>query len=384
MIRLLAGASLFCLIMKPAQSFDTKATAAFVLDQTTGTVLLNKDADTPLPPASMSKLMTLYMAFEAVRDGRLSLDETLPVSAKAQSYDGSSMFLRQGERVAVEDLIRGIIVLSGNDACVVIAEALSPTGSEAGFARLMTQRAQNIGMTNSTFTNSNGWPQAGHRMSMRDLALLSNRLISDFPEFYPLFAETEFAFDGRVPANRFNRNPILKLGIGADGLKTGHTKEAGYGLAGSAVQGTRRVIFVISGLDSAADRAQEAESIVNWAFRQFAEQTLAKEGTRLAEADVWMGAQPKVGLVPAFDIRALVPVLQEEMTAEVVYRGPVQAPVAKGTALAELVVTSPEIGEQRFSLVAEADVPQGGFMARVTTASKQLMVRWGLVPAPVT
>ncbi|NRB03135.1 MAG: D-alanyl-D-alanine carboxypeptidase [Rhodobacteraceae bacterium] len=374
MTRFLAALCAVALLAQPGQAFDTQATSAFVIDQTSGTVLLSKNADVPLPPASMSKLMTLYMAFEALRDGRLSLNETLPVSAHAQSYGGSSMFLKQGERIAVEDLIRGIIVLSGNDACAVIAEALSPTGTEAGFARMMTQRAQTLGMTNSTFSNSNGWPQAGHRMSMRDLALLSNLLITDFPEFYPLFAETEYAFDGRVPANRFNRNPLLKLGIGADGLKTGHTSEAGYGLAGSAVQGNRRVIFVISGLQSAAARAQESEAVVNWAFRQFAQRMLAKKGTRLAEADVWMGAQPKVGLVPAEDISALMPVLQTEgSSAEVVYTGPVQAPVAKGTELAQLLVTSPELGTQSFPLVAETDVPHGGFMARISTAAKALI-----------
>ena len=374
MTRFLAALCAVALLAQPGQAFDTQATSAFVIDQTSGTVLLSKNADVPLPPASMSKLITLYMAFEALRDGRLGLNETLPVSAHAQSYGGSSMFLKQGERIAVEDLIRGIIVLSGNDACAVIAEALSPTGTEAGFARMMTQRAQTLGMTNSTFSNSNGWPQAGHRMSMRDLALLSNLLITDFPEFYPLFAETEYAFDGRVPANRFNRNPLLKLGIGADGLKTGHTSEAGYGLAGSAVQGNRRVIFVISGLQSAAARAQESEAVVNWAFRQFAQRMLAKKGTRLAEADVWMGAQPKVGLVPAEDISALMPVLQTEgSSAEVVYTGPVQAPVAKGTELAQLLVTSPELGTQSFPLVAETDVPHGGFMARISTAAKALI-----------
>ena len=385
MIRLLAACALIAFSTTSAWSFDTRATAAFVIDQTTGTVLLNKNADAPLPPASMSKLMTLYMAFEALRDGRLSLDETLPVSAQAQSYGGSSMFLKQGERVRVEELIRGIIVLSGNDACVVIAEALSPTGTEAGFARMMTQRAQTLGMTNSTFSNSNGWPQAGHRMSMRDLALLSNKLIADFPEFYPLFAETEFAFDGRVPANRFNRNPLLKLNIGVDGLKTGHTQEAGYGLAGSAVQGQRRVIFVISGLDTAAARAQESEAIVNWAFRQFAQKTLAKGGQRLAEADVWMGAQPTVGLVPASDISALMPVIVGEATkAEVVYSGPIQAPIAKGAELAKLVITTPDLGEQTFPLVAESDIPHGGFMARVTTAAKTLIDAINQGPAPAS
>jgi len=364
------------LIAAQAWAFDTRATTAFVIDQTTGTVLLSKNADTPLPPASMSKLMTLYMAFEAVRDGRLSLDERLPVSSHAMSYGGSTMFLDTTDRVTVEDLLRGIIVLSGNDACAVIAEALSPDGTEAGFARLMTQRAQQMGMTSSTFTNSNGWPQAGHRMSMRDLALLSARLIEDFPNFYPMFAEQEFQFDGRAPKNTQNRNPLLGLGIGADGLKTGHTQEAGYGLAGSAKQGDRRVIFVISGLDTAQARAEEAEAIVNWAFRQFVKRPVAGAGTRIAEADVWMGAAPRVELTLAEDLEVLMPALAPDtISAEVVYNGPVTAPVAQGQPLAELVIAREDLPEARIPLVAAQDVPSGGFMVRVLTAAKVLARR---------
>ncbi len=366
----------------PASAFNTDAEAAYVIDQTTGTVLLAKNADQPLPPASMSKLMTLYMAFEAVRDGRLSLNERLPVSTHAMSYGGSTMFLNTQDRVRVEDLIRGIVVLSGNDACAVIAEALSPDGTEGGFARLMTQRALKMGMTNSTFTNSNGWPQAGHRMSMRDLGLLAHRLIVDFPQFYPLFAETEFAFDGRAPANKRNRNPLLQLGIGVDGLKTGHTREAGYGLTGSAQQGDRRIIFVISGLQSPQQRAQESEALVNWAFRQFAQRPVVSKGTRLATADVWMGAAPSVGLVPSEDISMLLPVLSgDDVAAEVIYKGPVQAPIKAGDVLGELVVTPEGLSEQRFDLVAESDVEFGGFMARVTTAAKILWQQINQPPA---
>ena len=252
-----------------AYSFDTKARAAYVIDQTSGTILLSKNADLPLPPASMSKLMTLYMTFEFIKAGRLSLDEKLPVSINAANYTGSTMFLDPTDRVAVVDLIRGIIVLSGNDACAVLAEALSPDGTEAGFAKLMTKRAKQLGLKNSTFKNSNGWPANGHQMSVRDLGLLAEKLIIDFPEYYPMFAEQTYEFDGRAPANVRNRNPLLGLGIGADGLKTGHTEEAGYGLDGSAKQDGRRIIFVLSGLDSLEDRAQEAETIVNWAFRKF-------------------------------------------------------------------------------------------------------------------
>ncbi|GGO61974.1 D-alanyl-D-alanine carboxypeptidase (penicillin-binding protein 5/6) [Roseovarius pacificus] len=380
MFRLLVPVAL-ALLLAPvfpwsAQAFDTRAKAAYVMDVTTGTVLLARNADEPLPPASMSKLMTLYVTFEAIRDGRLSLDEHLPVSRHAMSYGGSTMFLDTTDRVRVEDLLRGIIVLSGNDACAVLAEALSPDGTEAGFARYMTQRAQQMGMTNSTFTNSNGWPAAGHRMSMRDLALLSRRIIEDFPEFYPMFAETEFAFDGRAPQNIQNRNPLLRLGIGADGLKTGHTQEAGYGLAGSAKQGERRVVFVISGLDSAQIRAEEAQAIVNWAFRQFVEKSILDAGTEVARADVWMGDVTSVGLTPAEDINTLLPVLGgDDLKAEVVYQGPVRAPIAKGDELGELVFAPEGLPETRVPLVAAQDVPRGGFMARLRTVSGLLLTR---------
>ena len=360
----------------PLAAFDTDATAAFVLDEKTGTVLLAKNADQAMPPASMSKLMTLYMAFEAVRDGRLSLDEELSVSAHANSFGGSTMFLRAGERVTVEDLVRGIIVLSGNDACVVIAEALSPDGSEAGFARLMTQRAQQLGMTNSVFKNSSGWPMDGHVMSMRDLTLLAKLLIEDFPEFYPMFAEKEFLFDEQEYQNRFNRNPLLGLGIGADGLKTGHTQEAGYGLVGSAKQGDRRVIFTITGLDTAQGRAQESESIVNWAFRQFAERTVTTAGTVVAEAEVWMGGQDAVGLVAKEDVTLLLPNTPgADIPAEVVYTGPIEAPIAEGRQLAELIISPEGLPEHRIPLFAATAVPASGFVDRILNVSQVLLGR---------
>lgn len=375
----LMGTIAAAMISVPAWAFETRAKAAFVIDQTTGTVLLTKNADDALPPASMSKLMTLYMAFEAVRDGRLSMEEKLPVSQHAMSYGGSTMFLDTTDRVKVVDLLRGIIVLSGNDACVVIAETLSPDGTEEGFARQMTLRARQLGMTNSTFANSNGWPAPGHRMSMRDLALLANLLISDFPEFYPMFAETEFAFDGRAPRNTQNRNPLLNLGIGADGLKTGHTQEAGYGLVGSAKQAGRRVIFAISGMDSTKDRAEVSEQIVNWAFRQFSERQVLRAGKRVAQADVWMGAATKVGLVSENDIDILLPVIgQNDLEAEVVYNGPVEAPIAKGQQIAELVIKPMDLPEIRVPLVAEADVAAGGFSVRMRTATSVLMSQFGL------
>lgn len=374
--RLIASLTLLLVLATPGQAFDTRAQAAFVTDMTTGTVLLSKNADQPLPPASMSKLMTLYVTFEAIREGRLSMSEKLPVSQHAMNYGGSTMFLDTTDRVTVEDLVRGIIVLSGNDACAVLAEALSPDGTEAGFARFMTRRAQQMGMTNSVFKNSNGWPEAGHDMSMRDLALLARKLIEEFPEFYPMFAETTFEFDGRAPQNTQNRNPLLRLGIGADGLKTGHTQEAGYGLVGSAKQGDRRVIFVVTGLETARARAEESEQIVNWAFRQFAEQTVLTAGTEVARADVWMGDATSVGLTPAKDISMLVPVLgANELAAEVVYNGPLRAPFAKGDELAELVLKPADLPEMRVPLVAAQDVAAGGFAVRLRTVSGLLLAR---------
>lgn len=371
-----AGLAALVLSATSAAAFDTRAGAAFVLDEKTGTVLLAKNADEALPPASMSKLMTLYMAFEAVRDGRLRLDEELPVSAHANSFGGSTLFLRAGERVTVEDLIRGVIVLSGNDASVVLAEALSPDGTETGFARMMTQRAQQLGMTNSIFKNSSGWPADGHVMSMRDLTLLAQRIIEDYPEFYPMFAEKEFLFDEAEASNRFNRNPLLALDIGADGLKTGHTQEAGYGLVGSAKQGDRRVIFTITGLDTAQARSEESESIVNWAFRQFAERTVTRAGAVIAQADVWMGASDTVGLVAKEDVTLLLPNTPGvDVLAEVAYTGPIEAPIAEGRQLAELIISPEGLPEHRIPLFAANAVPASGFFPRMMSVSQVLLGR---------
>ncbi len=376
--RTLALAALVLMAALPARAFETRATAAWVYDMTTGTVLLDKNADTPLPPASMSKLMTINMLFEALRDGRVSPDTTFSVSSRAKAMGGSTMFLNETDRPTVSDLIRGMIINSGNDACVVVAEGLA--GSEEKFAEEMTKRAQALGMTNSTFKNASGWPAEGHRMSMRDLGILSKRLITEFPEYYPIFAETNFNFMDRAPANANNRNPLLRISASdwqADGLKTGHTSEAGYGLAGSAVMGNRRVIFVITGLDSDAARAEESEAIVNWAFRQFTEKTIVKAGTRVTDAPVWMGAVETVGLVPAEDLRLLVPAqVQDKVTAEVIFTGPIQAPITAGQQLAELIVHVPDLPDARIPLVAETDVAAGGFTKRLSTAAERLMQRY--------
>lgn len=366
-----AALVLLALVLTAAQAsaaFETRASAAYIYDVTNDTVLFEKNADTPLPPASMSKIMTLNMLFEALQDGRVTLDTQFRVSDRAHAMGGSTLFLDQTDRPTVEQLIKGIIVQSGNDACVVVAEGLA--GSEDAFARLMNERGEAIGLDHSTFTNSTGWPDANHRMSMRDLGTVAARLITEFPEYYGYFALEEWEFDGRAPQNRFNRNPILGLGIGADGLKTGHTEEAGYGLVGSAKQGNRRVVFVITGLDSMAARAEEAEQIIGWAFRQFVEKDVADAGKIVAEAPVWMGDHTRVQLVVPEDVTLLVAATQRELDEmRVEYRGPIEAPFATGDKIAELVIPRDELPDARIPLVADRDVVRGGFVPRMRAAA---------------
>ena len=373
--------------LSSAQSFETEASAAYVFDHGSGQVLLARNAEQPLPPASMSKLMTLLVAFEALKDGRLTLDTRVPVSAHAMSFGGSTMFLNTTDRPTIEELIRGIVVVSGNDASVALAEALSPDGTEAGFGRMATERARALGMSSTTIINASGWPAPGHVMSMRDLGILTEEIIRAHPDYYRYFVETEFDYENRAPANRFNRNPLLGLGIGADGLKTGHTQEAGFGLVGSAVQGTRRVTFVITGLPTAEARARESERILSWAFRQFVERQVVTQGTELARLPVFMGAERDVGLAPAQDLTLLLPVLGDmPLMAELTYKGPVPAPIAQGDVLGELVVRLGEGDaaiERRVPLVATASVAQGGLGVRLTTALRAVLDEvLGSAPTP--
>ena len=354
---------------KPARAaYETQSTSAFLYDVTTDTILFEKNADTPLPPASMSKLMTLYMLFEALREGRVTLDTTFGVSTKARQMGGSTMFLDETDRPRVEDLIKGIIVQSGNDACVVVAEGLA--GTEDAFARQMNARAPEIGLRNSTFANASGWPNPNHRMSARDLGLLATRIITEFPEYYGYFAMEEFDFDGRSPSNRFNRNPVLGLGMGADGLKTGHTEEAGYGLVGSAVQGERRIVFVFTGLQSQAERRQEAEAMINWGFRQFLSKSLASAGDVVSEIPVWLGDHQRLNAVAANDIELLVPAIsQDSLETRVEFRSPIEAPVTAGQPIADLVVIAKDMPEKRIALVSDRDVVRGGFLPRIRASA---------------
>ena len=364
----------------PAQAFETAATHAWVYDVTTNTVLLDKNGEESVPPASMSKLMTIEMLFEALKEGRVQMDTTFGVSAKAMSYTamgGSTMYLQETDRPTIEELIKGMVVNSGNDACTVVAEGLE--GSEEEFAKKMTERAKTLGLTQSTFANSSGWPDPGQRMSMHDLGMLAVHLINDYPELYPVFGETEYNYKNRAPANANNRNPILGVVSGADGLKTGHTEEAGFGMVGSVKQGERRIVFAFNGLTTDKQRAEEAERISNWAFRQFALKTVVKAGTEIAQADVFLGAAPKVGLVADKDLRLLIPAgASDGVAADVVYTGPIKAPIAKGTKLADLVIHLPDMPDQHVDLLAGADIGPAGFMDRVLVAVTQLRSRYGI------
>ncbi len=352
--------------------YETPAKAALIHDFDTDTVLFERNADTPMPPASMSKLMTLYMVFEALREGHIDLDTTFAVSTKARNMGGSTMFLDETDRPTAEELIKGIVVQSGNDACVVVAEGLA--GTEEAFAQRMTIRGREIGLKDSTFANASGWPHPRHRMSIRDLVKLAALLIKDFPEYYGYFAMEEFDYDGRSPANRFNRNPVLGIGLGADGLKTGHTEETGYSLVGSAIQGERRVIFAFTGLESAAARRREAEATIIWGLRQFIVRKLASKGDVIGEIPVWVGSQSSVNAIAGEDILLPFPTVgQDSVTMRIEYLSPLDAPVAEGAKVAELVVSIPSIPEKRVPLVSDREATLGGLLPRVRASSSLLI-----------
>ncbi len=355
----------------PAGALETTARQAILIDDTTGTVLFEENADEAMAPSSMSKIMTVYMVFERLAEGSLSLEDTFPVSEKAWRKKGSKMFVELGSRVSVEDLLRGIIVQSGNDASIVVAEGLG--GSEAAFAAEMTERGREIGLRASVFKNASGWPEEGHVTTARDLALLARRTVHDFPQYHRYYAETSFTFNG---IRQGNRNPLLYKKIGADGLKTGHTEAGGYGLTASVVRDGRRLILVVNGLASPNARAREAERLIEYGFREFNTYRLFAKGATVTEADVWLGAAATAPLVIEEDlVVALHRRARRGMQVKVVYDGPVPAPIVRGTAIAKLVVTAPETPTLEVPLVAGADVAKLSMFRRIGAAIGYLM--WG-------
>ena len=355
----------------PALALETAAEQLILMDGKTGAVLLEKDADSPMPPASMSKLMTLYMVFQRLDDGSLSLEDTLPVSEKAWRKGGSKMFVKVNSRVTVEDLLRGIIIQSGNDASIVVAEGLS--GSEEAFAAEMNESGLELGFTNTNFANASGWPAPDHFMSSRDLAKLSRAIINEFPRYYLYFAEKSFTYNG---IRQGNRNPLLYKDLGADGLKTGHTEEAGYGLAASSLRNGRRLILVFNGTESVNQRAREAERLLDWGFREFDNYTLFEAGDTADEAEVWLGREASVPLVIKNELTLTMRrKARREMSVKVVYDTPIPAPIQEGEELATLIVTAPETETIVVPLYAGASINQLGLFGRVEAAVGYLL--WG-------
>ncbi|WP_084608105.1 D-alanyl-D-alanine carboxypeptidase family protein [Nisaea denitrificans] len=367
-----AGLLVACLLWAPqASALDTSAREAILIDYDTGTVLFQKDADKPMPPASMTKIMTVFMAFERLKDGRLSMDDTIAISEKAWRKGGSKMFVKVNTRVAVHDILHGIIVQSGNDAAIALAEALG--GTEEAFAAEMTKRAHEIGLTNSTFRNATGWPDPEHRTTAHDLSRLAIETIRRFPEYYPIYSETKFTYN---KIKQGNRNPLLYKNMGADGLKTGHTEAAGYGLAASAVRNGRRLILVVNGLESVSARSREGEALIDWGFREFENYNLFEKGAVVADADVWLGNSKTVPLVTDSDVLlTLKRTARQKMKVSVVYEGPIPAPIAAGTQLATLKVSAPDMDDVTIPLYAGDDVEQLGVFGKVGAAVEYLV--WG-------
>ena len=352
-----------------ANALETPASNALLIDFDTGAILFEKNADELMPPASMSKLMTVTMVMERLKDGSLTLEDTFPVSEKAWRKGGSKMFVEVNTRVAVKDLLRGIIVQSGNDACIVVAEALG--GSEESFAQNMTDRAREIGLSHSTFHNATGWPDPNHRMTARDLAHLASYIIENFPEYYGIFSEKSFTYSG---IKQGNRNPLLYSNTGADGLKTGHTEESGYGLTGSAKRGDRRLIVVVNGLESAKQRGRESERILEWGFREFDNYALFKKGQEVAKARVWLGAKDLVPLTVDEDLTVTMSRKdRRDMQVKLVYNEPVPAPIIKGTPIARLVISAPDMENIEVPLLATENIERPGFVKRVTSAIKYVL-----------
>jgi len=365
-----------------APPFETPAPVAYLIDLSSGAVLLSKDADRRMPPASMAKMMTTNVAFELIDRGELPLNKMCTVRPETwQKWHGpqagSTMFLSPGEQVSVENLLHGIVTLSGNDASVVLAECIA--GTEEAFANVMNENAKRLGLTNSHFGNSNGWPDEGRTyVTARDLAALARAEAENHPKLYKQFySQTSFTWGKTLGSGaditQANRNPLLGRVAGADGLKTGHTEEAGYGFTGSAEQNGRRLILVVAGLTSFNQRIEESVRMMQWGFNAWQSKPLFKKDTNVGAARVQLGSESEVSLVAPRDLAVTIPagVLSKTGAMKIRYKGPVKAPIAKGQHIADLVVAMPE-GEQVLPLVAGEAVEQAGFFGRAWIGLKQL------------
>jgi D-alanyl-D-alanine carboxypeptidase (penicillin-binding protein 5/6) len=345
----------------PLGPVDTQAKQAILIDADTGAVLLDKNADERMHPSSMSKLMTAYVVFDMLKQGRLRLDQTLTVSERAWRMQGSKMFVELGSQISVNDLLHGVIVQSGNDACIVLAEGIS--GSEPQFAELLNEYGKKIGLTNSNFRNSTGWPDPEHLMTCHDLATLSRRIINDFPEHYNLYSVRSFQWHG---ISQENRNPLLGRVPGADGLKTGHTEDGGYGLTSSVKRGDRRLILVVNGMGSMRARGEESERLMEWGFREFENVVLFRASDTVEEAPVYLGDRATVPLVGGKDLVMTLPrQWRRNLTVKLRYEGPIPAPIAKGQEVGSLDVSGQGVPPMTMPLYAGADVSKLGVLSRI-------------------
>jgi len=356
---------------KPSNGIETQAKHALVLEVETGAVLLDKGADERIPPASMSKIMTAYIVFGMLKEGRAKLTDELPVSEQAWRLQGSKMFVPIGGRISIDDLIKGVIIQSGNDACLVLAEGLA--GSEEAFVELMNQKAKEIGLNDSHFANVSGLPDPDHWMTSRDLATLAIRTIKDFSEYYHYYSEMDYEFNN---IKQGNRNPLLYKNVGADGLKTGHTEEAGYSLTASVARDKRRIILVLNGLPTMKARTQESERLIEWAFREFNDYRLFAAGEKVDDGEVWLGAEPKVPLTVGKDfVVTLARKVRKDMKVTIEYDRPIAAPIQKSDTVGKVVMTTPDVTSVEAPLVAAASVQRMNPWGRIATLAGYVV--WG-------
>jgi len=375
----LASGILFAASAMPAaaQEFTTRAAYAILFDAETDTVLFQHEADARTPPASMAKLMTMAVVFDALKTGRLGLDDEFLVSENAwrsggASSGGSTMFAELGSSIRLEDLMRGIIIQSGNDACIVVAEGMA--GTEATFANMMNEQARKLGLTGSNFTNSTGLPDPDQYVTARDLARLADHIIETYPEYYAIYSEPEFIWN---KIRQSNRNPLLDMNIGADGMKTGFTEESGYGLVGSAVRDGQRLILVINGTSSEKERGEEARKLMDWGFRAFERVNLFGNGEVIADARVFHGETSGVGVVSNGPVDVLLPRgFGDQIRGRIVYQGPVEAPIDEGQEIGTLQITVNDKLLRETKVYAATDVAVGGMSQRALDGLQELLLGW--------
>lgn len=370
-MRLLSSFFLVLVFCAPAYAFETPAREAIAVDFETGATLFAKEADTKTYPASMTKMMTAYIAFRQLANGDITMDDRFNVSEKAWRQQGSKMFVELNNRIRVEDLLQGIIVSSGNDACIVVAEALG--GSTEQFAEMMNETAGKLGMSGSHFVNPDGWPDENHYTTVRDLATLAHHIIADYPQYYHFWAQPSFTYHTKQPQQ--NRNLLLYRNIGVDGLKTGHTEISGFGetVSGKDESG-RRVIIVVHGLGNEKEREEAATELYTYALAGFDNKTVLTPGVNLGEAGVWYGAQPTVPLTVAEEKKITLPKVGRDKTEFVLkFNTPLAAPVAKGTPVGELIIKAPEVSEQRVQVVTAGEVAKAGFVDRALMNLKLML-----------